>query len=327
MLKYIILSTIGILSSLQSSSQSMRLVWYNVENIFDTIDSPDTHDEEYTPQSDKEWNSWKYWTKLKRTAKVLRNASGFEAPDIIGLAEIENAEVLYHLSTRAPLKNIGYRIAHYESPDARGIDVGLLYNPETVNLYASRPLTVRIDSSGQYHTRDILLVSGVFAGDTFHLALNHWPSRRGGKEQSEPRRITASNRLLTAIDSLMELESNPTVFVAGDFNDGPDDKSLLQLEERGFINQTRKIEVDERGNYGTHRYRGEWAYLDQWLTLNSAQNHFEIDSIYVYSSPAMLEDAGKYLGVQPKRSWSGPFFTSGYSDHLPLVLILTHHVE
>lgn len=318
MLKYIIGITLSCVSiSSFGQDTTLSLVWYNVENAFDTIDQPETQDEEYLPTSSKEWVSWKYWTKLNRISKVIRNSTGTIAPDVIGVCEIENAQVLYDLSRRPALQHMNYRVIHYESPDARGIDVGLLYNPEKITFYASEQIRVNIDSVGGRTTRDILLASANWNGDTIHIFLNHWPSRRGGQMASNSKRMQASSVLLQHVDSLRNNYPRSSIIITGDFNDGPHDASLQQLKAAGLILGMEEMSPE----FGTHRYGGHWEYLDQWIwNRNLEAGTIAVDTAYVYYAESMVRESRRYPGIEPARSWSGDRFTFGYSDHLPIVL-------
>lgn len=312
------------MSGAQSSENELRLVWYNVENAFDTIDDPDTRDEEYLPNSNKQWNSIKYWQKLRRIAKVLRNATGTHAPDIIGLCEIENQGVLEDITRMALLAPYNYSIVHYESNDARGIDVGLLYNPSRVSMYQSRAIRIKFSNPSK-RSRDILLVSGfTHLGDTIHLFVNHWPSRRGGQSYSQPARIEAAISLGTVIDSLRNISASHRIIAMGDFNDGPHNTSIDTLAHYGLVSLMKGLSSD----LGTHRYKGEWEYLDQWLIDEANKRSLlNVDTMYVYYAESMIEDCTSYPGFQPKRCWMGNFFTRGFSDHLPIVLKLSHNED
>ncbi|GGH76594.1 endonuclease/exonuclease/phosphatase family protein [Phaeocystidibacter marisrubri] len=331
MLRYIILL---LLFNLELHAQErndhpfIQLVWYNVENAFDTIDSPITHDAEYLPQSDKKWTSRRYWTKLNRISKVLRNATGWNPPDIIALGEVENADVLYHISTRPALLGANYRVIHYESPDYRGIDVGILYNPNVIQMFVSRAIPIDFPNHPQKRTRDLLLASGTLAsGDTLHIIAAHWPSRRGGKEHSEPFRIRAAQICADVVDSLARHSQNLNLIITGDFNDGPHDASidtLIQARRVKLNNAMREMP----STLGTHRYGAEWEYLDQWMYSENLQNGpIQVDTTYIYYNPSMIEPVTSLPGFRPKRSWNGNFFTNGYSDHLPIVLILNDRTQ
>ncbi|NVK03968.1 MAG: endonuclease [Flavobacteriia bacterium] len=320
MLKYIILFSLFKVSANLHAQEALSVVWYNVENAFDTIDDPITHDEEYLPDSEKEWVSWKYWTKLNRISKVLRSSSGMQPPDVIAVCEIENADVLYQLVHRPALRAVDYRVIHYESPDFRGIDVGLAYNPATIQFFASRQIRVPIDTIDGRTTRDILLASATWNGDTLHFFVNHWPSRRGGQAVSSIKRITAARTLMSQIDSLEMKYSSPKIIVVGDFNDGPADESIELLRSSGL-----HIEMtDWSPNQGTHRHAGRWEYLDQWIWSQALDTGTtQVDTSYIYMNGGMIEESPRYPGIQPRRSWRGNRFTGGYSDHLPIVLRIT----
>lgn len=305
-------------------SDRYTLVWYNLENAFDTIDSPDTNDSEYLPDSPKKWDSMKYWVKLNRMAQVLRNAGGYAPPDFIAVCEVENNQVLYDLSRRSSLRRAEYRIIHYESPDHRGIDVGILYRPDRIHMFYSEAITVRFPDHPEKATRDILFASGVMGQDTVHFFINHWPSRRGGQQYSEPFRMTASKILRNKVDSIFDETPGARIIITGDFNDGPDSRSIEHLAAHSAEERVLHVEMKGRNpGTGTHRYRGEWEYLDQWIWSAPLQGDpFRVDTAYVYSNERLTEPSASYPGVQPKRCWSGSFFRNGYSDHLPIVLKL-----
>lgn len=311
---FVILSNIAT-AQIEGDGSLFRLTWYNLENAFDTVDSPNTMDEEYLPQSQKQWNSQKYWTKLNRLSKVIRNSTGFHPPDIVAVCEIENAEVLFDLGNRPALRSVGYQSVHYESPDARGIDVALLYNPESFHVSATSSIPIHFPFAPTKRTRNILLVSGTMGnGDTLNVIALHWPSRRGGKDFSEPFRLQASIRTRNVVDSLLHQNKCAKIVICGDFNDTPNDTSVRLLMNSKLINAFENSPF----NSGTHRYGAEWKYLDQWIYSRNVQS----DTAYVYFNSQMTEPHPSLPGFKPKRSWRGNFFTSGYSDHLPIVLIL-----
>lgn len=325
MLKYVILSLLFSGFANAQSDNSISLVWYNVENLFDTIDDPTTNDDEYLPSAPKQWNSWKYWSKLNRIAKVLRNSTGWKAPDIIILGEIENNEVLYHLSTRAPLSGTTYRIIHYDSPDRRGIDVGILYNPDVIHMYQSDTIGIHFPQHPEIKTRSILHAVGFTSNqDTIHVYGVHWPSRWGGQEESEWKRLYAAETLQRDIDSTMKNCPNARIIIAGDFNDGPNDRSVSHLCEPDsastpLINAMRSMDTRR----GTHRYGGIWEYLDQWIySPELSDGPLFVDTTYVYWNSFMMDSPEDEFTTRPRRSWRGNMFTSGYSDHLPIVLLL-----
>ncbi len=328
MLKYIIITCLSTSALLAQENNEypnqLRLVWYNLENAFDTIDDPQKNDEDFLPSSPRNWNSWKYWSKLNRLAKVIRNSTGYYAPDIIGVCEIENAEVLYDLSRRPGLRNTEYRLIHYDSPDKRGIDVALLYNPEKIHFFESDTLHINLPDG--YPTRLILTATGILQNDdTLHVVMNHWPSRRGGAETSEPKRVLCANRTRVHLEELTQHYPTAQIVMAGDFNDGPSDKSLCvlcdSLENSNLLLRCHMRDLPPFR--GTHAHAGNWAYLDQWVTGGSQSKRLlQIDSIYVYKRPFLMKQNTRLIGETPYRSWMGNFFTNGYSDHLPIVLIL-----
>ena len=194
-------------SNAQLESQGkngLRVMFYNVENLFDTFDDPAINDDEFTPIGDKNWTYYRYRDKLNKTAKTIIAVGGWEPPDVIGLCEVENFQVLLDLTTETPLKKFGYQIVHENSKDSRGIDNALLSLPGKLNKIEHRAINVNLDKGKS--TRDILYASFSFQEkDTTHFYVNHWPSRFGGKAFSEDKRIAAANSLKLSIDSLQKL--------------------------------------------------------------------------------------------------------------------------
>lgn len=306
----------------------IRLVFYNVENLFDTIDDPHRNDNEYLPGSKKNWETGKYFAKLNHVSKVIRLSGGIEPPDIVGLAEIENLLVLKDLIRRPSLAGHGYEIIHFDSPDRRGIDVALLFRKESFFPFQSRPILVRDSTNQNFRTRDILFVSGIVSGgDTLHLFVNHWPSRLGGKQASEPKRMLAAKTLDQILDSLDRQPGIANYIIMGDFNDEYFDASIREgldaegpdQESTGRIDLMTKMDP----NRGTHYYRGLWAYLDQFIISRGLWDQRALECTYpmVFDPPYLLETTSRG-NTFPKRSWKGSFFTNGFSDHLPIIIDL-----
>ena len=212
--------------------QGIRIVFYNVENLFDTENDPVKFDDDFTPEGIKNWNSYRMYDKLKKTSKTLLSAGGWEAPALIGLCEIENRFVLEKLVAMPALEPSTYRIAHKESPDRRGIDVALLYRPDKFDLLHEEAIHMSFPFDTAIRTRDILYVKGlVNKGDTLHVFINHWPSRRGGQVASEPRRVHVASVLKARTDSLLTRNPKAAIVIMGDFNDSPENKSIHEILE------------------------------------------------------------------------------------------------
>ena len=299
--------------------KAIRVVFYNVENLFDTIADAGIQDEEFLPKSDKQWNTVRYRTKIANLAKTLRAVGGWQAPEIIGLAEIENRTVLIDLIQHNVLATTNYGIVHYDSDDPRGIDVGLCYNQDLLEAVYAEPVKMRAEN---VRTRDILYVKFlVNQQDTLHVFVNHWPSRRGGQEASQHKRLFAAERLKNKTDSILQQDRNANILAMGDFNDTPRDTSLRFLTNTTNLPLLNLMTALPETS-GSHKYRGVWDYLDQILVSQSLMDN-EILQLsypqgYVFKQPFLLEDDEKYGDFYPMRSWKGNFFISGFSDHLPV---------
>ncbi|HQB69158.1 MAG TPA: endonuclease [Paludibacteraceae bacterium] len=313
---------------------SIRVMCYNVENLFDVKDDSLTNDSEYLPGGIRGWNYQRYEQKLAHIAQVITAVGGWSPPAIIGLCEIENNNCLKTLTRYSHLKSLNYQYVHYESPDARGVDVALLYQPHLFNPITSRPIKVLLNS--ERTTRDILYVCGTLPNqDTIHLFVNHFPSRLGGELESEPNRIAAAATLRAQVDTVLMHDSTALVLIMGDFNDYPTNRSIKKvldaqplqtiLDAQQLYNLT--YDLHQRGKIGSYKHAGQWGMLDQFIAsgswLNStAQSFIDVNSVTVFAPEWLLEDA-KPLGKQPARTYVGMRFNGGYSDHLPIALDIT----
>ena len=305
----------GSVSNKINHSSEFTVLFYNVENLFDVINDKGEGDDEYSKDGVRRWNAKRYDSKLKKIAQAIISANDWTFPDVIALAEIENRSVIDDLCSNTVLKKINYQVVHRESPDHRGIDVVLLYNPERITLNDSAFLEVRI--SEDYCSRDILYVSLKINQSDFHFFVCHWPSRYGGVSSSENNRILASQILKKKIESLCQQSPNPNIVVMGDFNDEPEDKSIKNLTDGIMLNLMDSI--DE----GTIKFQNEWYTFDQfWVNktlMNSASFGLKLE-VKVCRLPFLLLDDEKYLGVKPFRTYYGYKYQGGYSDHLPILL-------
>lgn len=306
----------------------LRIGFYNVENLFDTIDQPDTRDEEFTPNSKKEYHSLRYWQKIKHIGTVL-NAMPGGSPDVIGLAEVENRAVLEDLVNKQLRKE--YSIAHFESPDTRGIDVALLYKTALMEIEQARAIPVSFAFDDDLKTRDILLVKASIQKETVHFFVNHWPSRRGGKIQSMPKRMVAGTTLRKVLDSLQKTQKTSPIIIMGDFNDEPSDSSLMYAlgadttfpgnANQPLYNPFAKLQHQGKGSYN---FRGEQNLLDQIiLSKGFMQNdsEFAIQEMGIFSEEWMMYKRSDGT-LAPSRTYSGNRYYGGYSDHLPVYLNL-----
>ncbi|HLG03642.1 MAG TPA: hypothetical protein VI731_08615 [Bacteroidia bacterium] len=303
------------------------IAFWNVENLFDTIDDPAINDAEFLPGGKNKWTAERYKTKLNRLSKVILAMNTGRGPDLLGLAEVENYQVLCDLTTCMPLKRKKYGIVHYDSPDRRGIDVALIYKKDRFTVLGSKPISLST-SKDTFYTRDILLVKGVLRGkDTLYIFVNHWPSRRGGQAASEPKRMLAARVLRKAQDSILRMNPRAQMLAMGDFNDEPTDKSVRLLHEAedipgGFINLMDSLKAAGDGSY---HYRKEKNMLDQILVTRSLldQRH-----LYVSRKPSIVKfdwttgQNYKNDDPGPLHTYAGSFYIGGYSDHYPVMVTI-----
>lgn len=300
--------------------------FYNIENLFDTINDPLIEDEEFLPTSEKQWNTKKYRDKLTKLSSVISQLGDSDGPEFLGLCEVENKQVLIDLTTSTTLKKYNYKIIHENSPDARGIDVAFIYKPtffEVINYKYFR-INFEEEEYKSYKTRDFLLVSGLYKKDTLYFIINHWPSRRGGQEKSEPRRTFVASKVRNVIDSLKLDQKN--LIVTGDFNDMPTNNSIINYLKSGndptfatnnLYNLLHEPYLNGKGSYN---YNNEWNMLDQLIVSKKINQKYIINnSAQVFSPEWLKQHGGKYEGY-PDRTYAGKKYLGGYSDHFPVYL-------
>ncbi len=326
----ILLIHISIAVSAQKDIPSLRAMFYNTENLFDTIDDPSKEDDEFLLEGAKKWNNYRYWKKINSTFKVIAAAGSVEPPEIIGLCEVEGFLPLYHLCYNTPLVKYPYAILQYETSDRRGISTALLIRTDKIKVLDSQKIEVVFPWDTIYKTRDILCASLQIQSDTLFVFINHWPSRRGGQLASEPYRLKASEVLGMAIDSVRQLVSDAQILVMGDFNDEPKNNSLKQLAAQSELTN---LSADLAKNYkgGTYRYHSYWNMLDQALVSSSLFEKKGVfisrKSLHILNEDFLLMEEKKYGGFKPKRTYLGPRYLGGYSDHLPIVVDFYFNTE
>jgi len=247
-----------------------KVAFYNVENLFDTKDDPKTKDDEFTPGSEKEWTEDRYQTKLDHIAEVLSQL-GDGLPDVIGLGEVENRSVVEDLVAHNNLKAAGYKIVHRDSPDQRGIDLAFLYNPKTFELEDHAFINIDGFSKNKLYSREIIKATGTLSnGEALHVFINHWPSRYKGEKETYHKREAAAKTLKAEVDKILKDDPNAQIIMTGDFNDYPDNKSLVEVlgakgstAKRGdlFNLAWSPHQKDE----GTINYKGDWGMFDQMI--------------------------------------------------------------
>jgi len=303
-------------------------MFYNTENLFDTSDDTLKDDAEFLPDGLRRWTHFRYWKKLDAISQVIVASGGWEAPLLVGLCEVENRQVAIDLASRPLLLNAGYRVAHMESPDLRGIDLCLLFRHETVRILDVRSWVPLIGDCQPFTSRNLLYVKTLVFDDTLHVILCHFPSRRGGSLAGEPTRNCISELLASKIDSLMKDDSaNTELLIMGDFNSNPDEPLMKNLvKNKNIINLSE--EKYEKG-YGTYKFRGQWEMIDQVLAsdvMTDTLMPFSIGkySFSVFNAPFLLEDDPDYPGQRPVSTFRGFSWSEGYSDHLPVLLRVSH---
>jgi hypothetical protein len=311
-----------------------RFMFYNCENLFDTINDPNKNDEEFLPESMRHWDTRKYYKKLNNTAKVITAVGGWELPDAVGLCEIETGNVVYDIIHKTHLWKSDYKIIHYEAPDMRGIDVAFIYNSTRIFPIVSVPFHITFPDATEYKTRDILYVKATTATkDTIHFFINHWPSRWGGQMDSEDRRMYVASVVREKVDSIFGCEQNPNIIIMGDLNDYPYNLSLTQslkaiseysdLKPHELYNLSAWLQKNNA--VGSHKHEGEWGILDQnivsgALLLGSNGLKTSVNDAHVFSAPFLLTEDQSYTGVITNRTYIGMKYNGGYSDHLPVFL-------
>jgi endonuclease/exonuclease/phosphatase family metal-dependent hydrolase len=315
----------------------LRIMFYNVENLFDTKDDSLKNDDDFLPDGFMHWTSRKYWEKLRNITRVITAVGEMEPPALIGLCEVENDSVLYDLTKRSPLRVQEYEYIITHSPDERGIDVALLYQRHQFRLLDAREYEIKFSDKRRRPTRNLLHAIGeIINGDTLDLFVCHLPSRSDGQRETEPARIEAAALLRTKTDSLLTLRENASILIMGDFNDHPDNKSLRQtLKARSVQGLIRK---DQRYNlfyhrsheqdYGTYKYQGRWEVLDQFIVTGNLlmeQNSVQVkeNKAHIFRAAFLLEEDERYFGKKPFRTNMGPRYLGGFSDHLPIYMDLS----
>jgi hypothetical protein len=342
----ILASTAFFLLTLTAYSQSEKqykvvcVGFYNIENLFDTINQPDVRDEEFTPEGRNRWDSERYSEKLDNLCRVISQIGTDMTPDgaaILGLSEIENRSVLIDLAREELLKDRNYQIVHYDGPDRRGVDCALFYNPKYFTETNSQSRRLRVEGRDDFFTRDQLVVSGLLDGEMMHFVVNHWPSRYGGQKRSEPMRIAAAELTRSIVDSLLAIDPNAKVIVMGDLNDDPVDKSVKKvlntvdapekLTRGKLFNPTEKL---FRQGIGTLAYRDSWNLFDQMILtqglVGDDRSDYKFYRVNVFNQPWMLQKEGNFKGY-PFRSFGGGTYLGGYSDHFPVYLFLIKEIN
>ena len=316
------------------NSQSMKIMTYNVENLFDTQHDSLKNDKEYLPNSELRWTNDRFYEKLHEVMQVIVGLGEDNLPLLVGLCEVENDFVLKAMTQFDPYDQLGYDYVHYEGPDARGIDVALLYQKDKFTPLASRPIPVHLPN-GQ-SGRDLLYTCGTLSDSTFlHIIQVHFPSRREGALASEPNREAAAKTVRKVVDEIQMVDSQAAIIIMGDFNDNPSDKvptttlSALpytsgSFEDLKLYNLCWDGYPFENREIGSYFHDGEWDMLDQIIVsgalLNGNLSLRIMPEAEVYH-PKWISKRDKRTGEMiPKRTYVGPFYQGGVSDHFPVFM-------
>jgi Endonuclease/Exonuclease/phosphatase family len=309
--------------------------FYNCENLYDTLDQENVKDEEFLPRGKKNYTSAVYLDKLNHLSDVISQLGKEVTPDglaIMGMAEIENESVIQDLVNRPKLIDRGYKIIHYDSPDLRGVDVAMIYQPKYFTPIYSAPITMHLTNSdgSPKFTRDILYVKGLLDGDTIHVMVNHWPSRLGGAAASAPGRNAVAQVCKNISDSLMRVNPEAKIMVMGDLNDDPVNASCAEVmgakaEKKDvyagqFYNPMYKF---YKAGIGTLAYDDAWNLFDQIMisygTLNEKNGGYHYYKTRIFNETFLTTKSGAFKGY-PHRTYIGDRYDGGYSDHFPVYL-------
>lgn len=316
------------------------VAFYNLENLFDTINTNGSYDLEFSPQGAKKWDGTKYWSKINNMAYAISKmttATTPMGPAIIGVSEIENASVLRDLVKADPIKKWMLQVVHHDSPDRRGVDVALLYNPRYFRVLNVTNHTLTIDGYPEFRTRDQMCVTGLLLGEKVSIIVNHWPSRLGGQEQSAYLRDAAASLSKHIADSLWAEDPAQGVIIMGDLNDDPQDRSCAEVlgakkdkdgvVAHGFYNPFWRL-LDK--GIGSLAYKGAWNLFDQIIISGNWVNT-DADKLHYWKAEVLNRDflkdtQGNRVGY-PLRTFSSGMFLNGYSDHFPTEVFFVKEVQ
>ena len=315
------------------------VAFWNFENLFDIYDDPETHDEEFTPEGVKKWNEVKYQKKLSNMERVIFDMAAInkDYPVVIGVSEIENRSVLEDFVDQPKLKGAKYRICHFDSPDARGVDVAFLYRADVFKLEGSDNIKLNVPELPNFRTRDLVVMWGTIEGEPFYFLVSHWPSRLGGKEASQFKRDACARQIREIKDSLLQANPATKVVVMGDFNDDATDASLVKV--MGAKGKLKELQTGDffnpyyqmlKAGLGTLAYQDSWNLFDNICVTENLVNGtygklrlIKGKKFYgnIFTRPYMLQQEGQYKGY-PLRTFVTNNFQNGFSDHFPVYIYI-----
>ena len=324
----VILVLIITAASWNVKGQEYNIMFYNVENLFDTVDDTLTDDDEFQPEGERRWTNYRYWQKIDALARVIAASGGWNLPVMAGVCEVENADVVADLAYRSVLEGAGYGFVHRESPDRRGIDIALLYRRADVKIIMSGSWIPESGPGETFDSRNLLYVKSLLGNDTLHLIMCHWPSRRGGTMAAEPVRKEMAMLVRTKVDSLQRASGNRApVIVMGDFNAVSGEPVTEIMTDGGsLVNLTNALSSAGKGSY---RYQGNWEMIDQVFVspvMCDSAGYFITgpEEFSVVDLPFLLKDDPDYPGKKPRPTYGGFTYEGGYSDHLPVMITIKH---
>lgn len=322
-------------SNLAQTDDTLYFGFWNLQNLFDTVDDPNKDDEAFLPNGDMEWTKDRLDKKMYNLARVIRSMNDRNGPDVLGVCEVENQNVL-DLMINKYLSDLNYKTAYLESPDNRGIDNGLIFKSNKFKLINIQADTIHL--SDGWPTRLIMGVNLLNDNnEKITVFVNHWPSRSGGQLESESNRIEAAKTLRYAVDRIFKIEENAQIFIIGDFNDDPINKSVLETLSAHPIkcdSLNAEFEVESEGELfnlsyesyenelGSYKYRDTWNMLDQIIVSGSLITgdviNYICNTFEVYKPNILITKSGDYKGT-PFPTYGGRRYLGGYSDHFPVI--------
>ncbi len=333
-LSLLIVLLASVVNAQAPSYQAAIVGFYNLENLYDTIDDPKTDDAEFLPGGLNTWNSAKYNLKIDRMSEVISKIGSdvvAGGPVVMGFSEIENRGVLEDLINTPVLKPMNYGIVHFNSPDRRGVDVGFIYQKNRFVVEGSHPFRLTTEDTA-FRTRDQLLVWGKLDGESIYFLVNHWPSRRGGEARSAPKRKAAAALARRISDSLYKMDPNVKFILMGDLNDDPTNASITKvLLAKGSVKEVVPGDMYNpmfklyQNGIGSYAYRDSWSLYDQ-IIVNSNVAKGDSSSYFlmtakIFNAQFLKQKTGTFAGY-PWRTQAGGQYLAGYSDHFPVYGVL-----
>lgn len=339
---FVTLISVSLILSLSAQEKQYKIgtvAFYNLENLFDTIDTPDVQDTEFTPAAEKNYDTEKYQHKLEYLSRVISKVGTDLAkipPAVLGVSEVENKSVLVDLVAHENLEKYNYGVVHRDGPDERGVDCGLLYRKNAFKPVNVASYPVHFKESQDDKTRDQLLVSGLFDGEMMHFIVIHYSSRRGGQKASNPKRVQAARVSRQIVDSILQLDSNAKIFVLGDFNDDPVNESVDDVLNASGSKKLKKGEMFNpmyalyKDGVGSLAYKDKWNLFDMVIMspalLEKDMSSYRFYKAYIFNKEFLMQKEGRFKGY-PFRTFVGSTFLGGYSDHFPAYVYLIKEVK